>query len=171
MTNIWVASDHHFGHNNILKFTDDSGELIRGKVFKTIEEHDTKIIDWHNELVRSEDHVYFLGDVVINKKFLSYIKFMNGHKRLVRGNHDIFKTQQYLDAGFNEIYGVRVWPKHGYIFSHVPLHPDCLRSRNWKNIHGHLHQGWVRLPEGTTDGRYTNVSLEHTNYRPHLLMI
>lgn len=41
MTNIWVIEDTHFGHNNILKFTRRGSEtLIRGAIFKTIEEHD-----------------------------------------------------------------------------------------------------------------------------------
>lgn len=170
MTKIWVASDHHFGHNNILRFTDKNGELIRGNIFKNIEEHDTSIINWHNELVKPEDHVYFLGDFSINKKFISYAKWMNGHKRLVRGNHDIARTKDYLVAGFGEIYGVRVWPAHNLIFSHIPLHPSSLTGRNWTNIHGHTHQNIVELEDGEPDKRYRCVSLEHTNYRPVLIM-
>lgn len=172
MTRIWVASDHHFRHRNILGFTDSSGELVRGKVFRDINDHDDSIVRWHNELVSPQDHVYFLGDVAINKGGLEYVRQMNGHKRLVRGNHDIFKTKQYLDVGFDEIYGVRVFQNASppMIFSHVPLHPDSLSSRNWLNIHGHLHQGVVRLSDGTPDPRYRCVSLEHTDYRPVLIM-
>lgn len=172
MTNIWVASDHHFGHNNILRFTDKNGELIRGKIFKHIEEHDQNIIKWHNELVSPEDHVYFLGDVVINKRFLWLIRTMNGHKRLVRGNHDIFRTRMYLESGFDEIYGVRVFPKTkegSFIFSHIPLHPESLKSRNWINVHGHLHNSVV-MKDGKPDPQYMCVSLEQTGYKPVLLM-
>lgn len=170
MTNIWVCSDHHFRHKNILRFTDKpGGELIRGKVFKDIDEHDNLIVHWHNEVVQPQDHVYFLGDVAINKGGLEYVKRMNGHKRLVRGNHDIFDDKLYYEAGFEKIFGVRVWPKHNLIFSHIPLHPDCLSGRGWKNIHGHLHSNVVmkgRIP----DEAYQNVSLEQTNYRPLLIM-
>lgn len=181
MTNIWVSSDHHFLHKNILKFTDNNGELIRGKVFKDTEEHDEKIVLWHNELVRPQDRVYFLGDVAINKYGLRYVSRMNGHKRLVRGNHDIFEDKLYYEAGFQKIFGVKVWPKHNLIFSHIPLHPDCLSGRGWKNLHGHLHNNKVRkeqivetgigmFPEYVDDDRYQNVSLEQINYRPILVM-
>jgi calcineurin-like phosphoesterase family protein len=169
MTDIYCAGDHHFGHSNILKFTDKSGELIRGKHFKDINHHDTTIINNHNSIVRPQDHVYFLGDVVINKRYLHYIKYMNGHKRLVLGNHDIFAIEKYLEAGFEKIYGVRVFPAAGYILSHIPLHPDCLKARDWNNLHGHLHGNSVLL-NGRPDPSYRCLSLEHTNYFPVLIM-
>ena len=173
MTNIWVISDTHFGHHNILRFTDHNGELIRGKLFKTIEEHDETIVENWNKTVRPQDHVYHLGDVVIKRQNLSIIKRLNGHKRLVRGNHDVAKTREFIEAGFDEIYGVRVWPKHNLIFSHVPLHPSSLSSRNWKNVHGHLHENDVYKMENDVyiiDDRYQNVSCEKINYTPLLLM-
>lgn len=175
MTRIWVSADHHFGHYNILRFMDNDGELIRGKVFKDIQEHNEMLVYWHNELVKPEDHVYFLGDFSINQGGLQYATRMNGHKRLVRGNHDIFKTKKYLEVGIDEIYGCRVFQNHDppCILSHIPIHPDSLRKhkdKQWVNIHGHLHTGYVRLPNGHPDERYRCVSLEHTNYRPVLLM-
>lgn len=170
MTNIWVIADTHFGHRNILNFTDDNGELIRGKVFKTIEEHDEIMVKNWNDLVKPQDHVYHLGDVVINKNHLEICRRLNGHKRLVRGNHDIAKTKQFIDVGFEEIYGVRVWPKHNMIFSHIPLHRDSLTSRGWLNVHGHTHQGIVRDSNKHPDPLYKCVSVEHTDYKPLLIM-
>ena len=29
MASIWFASDHHFGHANLLKFTSDDGAYVR----------------------------------------------------------------------------------------------------------------------------------------------
>jgi calcineurin-like phosphoesterase family protein len=169
MTNIWVCSDHHLGHSNIVhKFKRDDGSPLRD--FSSIEEHDELIIKWHNELVKPQDHVYFLGDVVIARKNLHKISRFNGKKRLVRGNHDIFKTKEYIEAGFEEIYGVRVWPKHNYIFSHIPLHESCLESRDWINVHGHTHYNLVKDKKGHSDPKYRCVCLEHTNYRPVLLI-
>lgn len=170
ITKIFCVADHHFGHSNILKFTDKNGELIRGKIFKGIDEHDNKIIQWHNDLVTPQDHVYFLGDVVIAKKHLASIRRLNGHKRLVLGNHDIYPIEMYLEAGFEKIYGVRVFPKHGFIFTHIPLHPDSLDGRGWTNIHGHTHNNRVLDRNGHIDNRYRCVSLEQTDYRPILLM-
>jgi len=169
MTNIWVISDTHFGHRNILNFKRYDGSLIRGAVFKTIEEHDETLVENWNRVVGISDHVYHLGDVVINKRSLPIIRRLNGHKRLVLGNHDIFTVEQYLEVGFEKIYGVRVWPKHGLLFSHIPVHPESLKLRGWKNIHGHLHAGVV-LRGGIPDPAYECVSCEHTNYTPRLVM-
>lgn len=169
MTNIWVIADTHFGHRNILNFTHYDGSLIRGAVFKTIEEHDESIVANWNRVVAPADHVYHLGDVVINKRSLPIIKRLNGHKRLVMGNHDIFAIEDYLAAGFEKIHGVRVWPKHNLVFSHIPLHPESLKLRRWKNIHGHLHTGMV-MRNGEPDPSYECVSCEHLNYTPKLVM-
>ena len=51
MRDIWVISDTHFGHENILKFRDKDGELIRGKLFDDIEQHDEVMIDQWNKYV------------------------------------------------------------------------------------------------------------------------
>lgn len=174
---IWVCSDHHFGHKNILNFTRADGSKLRD--FPDVDTMHMTMVQRHNEVVSIEDHVYFLGDVAINKYALKWIHNMNGHKRLVRGNHDIFKTKEYLDAGFHEIYGCRVWPKHNLIFSHIPLHPDCLSGRGWTCIHGHLHSNLVMTSSVSTltgdlleypDKRYRNVCVEQTDYYPVLIM-
>ena len=163
MTNIWVISDTHFGHTNAWKiFKRADGSPLRP--FQSTEEMDETMVSNWNKVVAPEDHIYHLGDVVINRKSLQIVKRLNGKKRLVRGNHDIFRTQEYIDIGFEEIYGVRVFPKHGFIFSHIPLHPDQLKSRNWINIHGHLHANKL------DDPAYKCVCVEHTEYTPILLM-
>ena len=169
ITNIWVAADHHFGHSNLVhKFKRADGTPLRD--FASTHEHDEYIILMHNELFKPEDHVYLLGDVVINRRNLPILTRLMGKLRLVRGNHDVFKTQEYLDVGIEEIYGVRVFPNHNLIFSHIPLHPNCLDGRAWTNIHGHLHYNYVRTDAGHPDTRYRCVSLEHTDYKPVLLM-
>jgi calcineurin-like phosphoesterase family protein len=175
MSRIFVASDHHFGHPNILNFKREDGSLIRGAVFKNSHEHDEVIIAKHNAVVLPQDHVYFLGDVAINRRFLPLVTRMMGHKRLVRGNHDIARTKEYLDNGFDEIYGVRVFRpqdqqgKTGFILSHIPLHPRSVPK--WaRNVHGHTHANIVRDDNGHPDPRYICVSLEHTDYAPVLLM-
>lgn len=173
MRKIWVISDTHFGHDNVVtKFKRADGSPLRD--FKDIVHHDESLILKWNWLVAPEDHVYHLGDFAMSKKHLAVAHRLNGHKRLVRGNHDIFDTKDYIKAGFEEIYGVRVFRPQdlecdtGAILSHIPLHPESVQR--WaKNIHGHTHANIVRLENGHPDPRYICVSVEHTNYAPVLL--
>lgn len=155
----WVCADHHFHHDNILKFTREDGTPLRP--FKTIEEHDETIIRNHNERVAQEDRVYLLGDVCINRRYLFLLHRLAGRLVLVKGNHDIFKLKDYLPY-FDDIRAYVV-QKDGegnkVILSHVPIHPESV-GRFGTNIHGHLH--YNEIP----DSRYMCVSLEHTNYCP-----
>lgn len=150
------------------------------------------MIERHNAKVKDHDTVYFLGDVVINRKHLHLVKQLNGRKILIRGNHDIFRDDDYREVGFEQIHGVRVFVDK-FILSHIPLHPDCVTGRFRVNVHGHLHanevmqrvitnmpgaQGGVLVRSSDTvmyppfniferrDPRYLCVSVEHTNYEP-----
>lgn len=166
MTRIYVISDTHFGHTNSwakFKLADGCTPM---RPFSSTEEMDETMVQRWNETVRPQDHVYHLGDVVIKKSSLDICKRLNGHKRLVRGNHDIFRTKDYLDVGFGEIYGVRVWPSHNIIMSHIPLHPSSLKGRQWINVHGHTHANKI---EGEDSHLYRCVSVEQIDYRPVLL--
>lgn len=173
MSKIYVIADTHFMHNNIIKFMNDDNVIIRqhpeGRLFKDCKEHDELLIQYWNETVTPEDHVYHLGDFCINKLGLQYVSRLMGKKRLVRGNHDICDTEDYITAVFKEIYGVRVFHKEGFILSHIPIHPASIK-KGWINVHGHTHSNVVRLENGHPDERYRCVSVEHTSYRPVLLL-
>jgi calcineurin-like phosphoesterase family protein len=164
MSRTWFASDHHVGHGNIIRFVDSNNQLIRP--FKDIDEHDEIIIKNHNDLVAPEDRVYFMGDVVMNRKHLEKVGRMNGRKKLIKGNHDIFKIKEYLKY-FEDVVAYRIYPDHGLIVSHIPVHPCQLENRFKTNAHGHLHPNLV-LQAGSKvpDKRYINLCLEHTNFKP-----
>ena len=155
---IWLISDTHFGHANFLNFKDETGNPIRP--FASVEEMDDTMIQRWNAKVKPSDHVYHLGDFCIRKEYLTVAKCLNGHLRLVRGNHDIFRTKQYLNAGFEEIHGCRVLSD--VCLTHVAIHPDSLKFRWHGNIHGHMHEHTI------DDPRYLNISVEqpHMNYSP-----
>lgn len=161
MSEIFLCSDHHFGHANIIKFEDEAG--IRHRPFESLTEMHETIIHRHNSVVTKRDVVYFVGDVSFNKKYLPLLNEMNGkHKYLVKGNHDCFGASEYLKY-FNDIYGVI--KKHDVVITHVPIHPDSLDR--WKlNCHGHLHNDKILDPNGLEDPRYYNVSMENIDYRP-----
>jgi calcineurin-like phosphoesterase family protein len=127
------------------------------------------MIERHNAKVKEQDTVYFLGDVVINKKYLELVKRMNGRKILVRGNHDIFKDEDYRAVGFEQMHGVRVFVDK-FILSHIPLHPECVTERFRVNVHGHLHANqvsWIHPTDGVGyDPRYLCVCVEQTDFTP-----
>jgi calcineurin-like phosphoesterase family protein len=102
---------------------------------------DEEMVRRWNEVVKDGDKVYHLGDVVMMRSTLPTLARLNGTKRLVRGNHDIFKTKVYLQY-FKEIYGVRVL--EDMVLTHVPLHPESVTQRWRTNIHGHLHANVVQ---------------------------
>lgn len=174
MSDIWVISDTHFNHANILKFTDSAtGELIRGARFSTVKEMDDYMIEQWNATVKPGDKVYHLGDVMFGDKeyFQSMWPKLHGSKRLIVGNHDDIK---YLSSGgfFAKVHMWRMFSEFGLLFSHVPIHQSGLYrvpslDGKWPddcehllNVHGHIHQN------ASPPGPYRNMSVEAINYTP-----
>lgn len=154
---IWVISDTHFSHANILTFRNPDGTLMRP--FVSVEEMDETIIERWNKVVRTSDHVYHLGDVTMKRPALKQMERLNGHHRLVFGNHDIFDYKSYTEVGFEKLMGSRVL--NNMLFTHIPVHPESL-GRFRANVHGHIHSN---NPEGLGE-RYVNVCVEVINYTP-----
>lgn len=175
MRDIWVTSDTHFRHANILKFTDSTtGALVRPQ-FADVDAMDEHMIEQWNSVVKKGDIVYHLGDVVIGDKewFKKNWPRLNGSKRLIVGNHDDIK---FLASGgfFAKVSMWRMFPEFGLMLSHVPLHEKSLYRYPSKdggdceltepvpllNVHGHIHQN------PSPAGPYRCVCVEQTNYTP-----
>jgi calcineurin-like phosphoesterase family protein len=90
--NVFIVSDTHFGHANICKFTCRG---VRLRPWDRIEDHDEALVANWNAVVKPTDKVYHLGDVAIAKKSLDILSRLHGDKILIRGNHDIFKLEDY----------------------------------------------------------------------------
>lgn len=168
---IFAISDLHFDHTScIYKFKEPDGSFMRGQfalggpnpteadreaATRWMNEH---IIERINATVRPHDHLYIVGDVGMRRSSLSWVKRIACcHMTLIGGNHDIFKTKEYLAAGFKEVRGMRVM--NNIAFTHVPIHPSCM-SRWLGNAHGHIH----RRP--SPEGAYFNLSCEVLAYTP-----
>lgn len=162
MANIFFISDMHFGHSNILKFTNPDGSPVR--TFSSVEEMDELMIQNWNKTVSPCDKVYCLGDVSINKKYISQLYRCNGDKVLIKGNHDIFALEYYTEH-FRDIRACQVFSKEKMIFTHIPIHPDEL-DRFVANVHGHLHCNKVKDKFGNDDVRYMNICVENIDYTP-----
>ena len=175
MPSVFLTSDTHFGHAGVCKFTESDG-VTKIRPWTDPDEMDKEMIKRWNDRVRPNDKVYHLGDVVINRKSLSTLHRLNGDKVLIRGNHDIFRDDDYRRY-FRELRAYHVM--NGMILSHIPLHEASL-GRFGVNIHGHLHSNRVKKARGidaTTgktlysdenDVRYHCVCVEQTDFTPIL---
>lgn len=155
MNKVFIISDTHFGHRKVIEF-----EPVH-RPFATIEEHDRELVDRWNTTVKPKDTVWHLGDVFMGgRDNHAILGQLNGIKRLVLGNHDVYPIEIYQQY-FGKIFGAA--ELHGCILTHIPVHHSQLETRYRLNIHGHLHSKMM------DDGRYICVSVEHTNLAPRLL--
>lgn len=98
--NVFLISDTHFNHGNILTFKDENGNPLR--VFNDVIEMNEVMVERWNARVQPKDKVYHLGDIAIGKKGLSLLERCNGTKVLIKGNHDCLceKTQCLTQRGW-----------------------------------------------------------------------
>lgn len=144
MSDTWFISDTHWGHANIIRYSN--------RPFSNVEEMNDRMRQEWNKLVKPGDTVYHQGDVAFMPfpKLKTYLWSLNGNIKLVYGNHDkeiaknraellaqgkIDSIEHYRElkiAGKHIIlfhYGCRVWNKshHGSILlyghSHGSLPP------------------------------------------------
>ena len=173
----FLVSDTHFGHAGVCRFTHPDDPEVKLRPWSDPDEMDAEMIRRWNDRVRPTDKVYHLGDVVINRKALPTLHRLNGDKVLIRGNHDIFRDDEYRRY-FRELRAYHVL--NGMILSHIPVHEASL-GRFGVNIHGHLHASRVKRARGVDtrtgeilygteiDTRYHCVCVEQTDFAPILL--
>ena len=175
MPSVFLVSDTHFGHMGVCRFTRNDG-VTKLRPYDSPEEMDEAMVRAWNERVKPTDKVYHLGDVVINRKSLKTLARLNGDKVLIRGNHDIFRDDEYR-VYFRELRAYHVM--NGLILSHIPVHEASL-GRFGCNIHGHLHANRVMKARGVDartgeilysdeiDPRYWCACVEATDFAPIL---
>ena len=163
----FLISDTHWGHINILKFTDSKGNLIRGDKFSTVQEMNDCMYDNWQLHVKENDTVYHLGDVAFGPykqtDFAKKFRKLNGKKYLVVGNHDDIPwvVQEKL---FDDVMMWRKLKSHRMLLTHTPIHQSSLKTYDdgtkMINVHGHIHQ----VPSPTKNHRCACV--EWTDYAP-----
>lgn len=159
MSKIYIISDTHFGHENILRFRDsNTNELIRN--FSDVHDMNEYIIDRWNKTVNDDDIVYHLGDVYFGKGW-EVLDRLKGRKRLILGNHDNGKDQK-LQKHFQKILMWRMFPEYNCLLTHVPVHESSLYKVQY-NLHGHIHQ------QASPTDRHINCSVEVQDYMPKLI--
>jgi len=146
--NTFVISDHHFYHENIIKYC--------FRPFKTGKEmNHIMILKW-NKVVSKNDTVLHLGDFSFgNKKMVSSIrKKLNGEIYMIKGNHDKHGVKWYSDCGITLI--KKPFTENNILFSHARKEV----GKNIINIHGHSHSHL------NSEYPYLNVCVEQLNYTP-----
>lgn len=145
---IFVTSDCHFGHKNILSYCTES------RPFSNTDIHDAVIIENWNNTVSPEDTVYVLGDFFMGPLTLidSVLPQLNGKIRLITGNHDEKRRiERYKQYGVEVI----AWKEGYYLFydgitffmHHFPVEEnfDYLKDSAEVYLYGHVHD---KAPRG-----------------------
>lgn len=159
MGKIFVCSDLHFNHKNILKYEPCRIEMLAMQT-DDIKEMNDKIAERWNSVVSKEDIVYCLGDV----SFGSFdVRHLNGKRILIKGNHDRSHESMVKD-GWDEVHS-EFWisGEPSVILTHHPIYIDVISERKpmrCVNIHGHMHS-----KPSPTD-MHICVSLEQINCTP-----
>ena len=132
------------------------------------------IINEHNKIVHKKDITYILGDISMHKpEYYSLLDRMNGRKRIILGNHDLPQHVPELMKYCEWIGGMEKYK--GIFLTHAPIHPSELEYRVSYNIHGHIHENFIKtdafkLGKGyLLDKRYINVCCEVIDYKPKTL--
>lgn len=158
MSQVFITSDNHFGHDNMYKFLNYDGTKVRPQ--SSAAEGDAEMIEKWNALVQPQDKVYHLGDVAFSKPALAIMARLNGTKILLLGNHDKMPAREYLKY-FKDVRSCKNLDR--MLLTHYPVHPDSIGKARC-NVHGHTHGQLV--PVVNPEDRYINVCVEMTNYAP-----
>lgn len=134
-----------------------------------IDTMDQAMIEVWNNTVAPDDIVWHLGDVAMGQidRSLGFVSMLNGHKRLVAGNHDRLHpsyskdeakqaswTARYYEAGFEAISlgGMMDIAQQSVLLCHFPYVGDSEGEDRYPEhrpedrgdvlIHGHIHDMW-----------------------------
>ena len=161
----WITSDLHLNHNNILSL--EAYNLRKNGLgyIDTIDKYNDMIIQRINSVVSPNDTLYILGDAVFGGTdvITSLLSRINGYKILIRGNHDRYGSTMAKKMGFDEAYDHPIYLPEGcgkVILSHYPLKEAFNNPYIVYNIHGHLHNSKLNLPN------YLNVNIAMNKYYP-----
>lgn len=139
----WFTSDHHFGHENIIKF--------QNRPFNSVEEMDEAMITFWNLVVSPTDTVYHLGDFTLLgiEEFIRYRSRLNGRIAFVYGGHDQKWVRDYSKLSFYpeiwnrttlypQLMDIKINKKY-ITLCHYPLFSWEKSHYGSYHLHGHIH--------------------------------
>lgn len=157
---LYLISDTHFNHKNIIEYEDRPFHDVAAM-------NEAMIRNW-NAIVGPDDTVIHLGDVGLGSEssLKEIVPQLNGHKILIRGNHDRKSDSFFYDCGFEEIHRTYIytyWDGTVIYMSHTPESRPGDGRKYDLHFFGHVH----------TKGDYPNVCrngaclcVERWGYKP-----
>ena len=133
--NLYI-SDLHFGHKNVIKFDD--------RPFDNVDENDEALICLWNDKVKTEDHIYIVGDFCYRngRPEQWYLKQLNGHKHQILGNHDIkIQSNEVAMSYFESVDYIKIIKdeEKDIVLCHFPLASWSMEHHGSWHIYGHVH--------------------------------
>ena len=163
---IYCTSDWHFFHNKPF--------IYEPRGFSSVEEMNEAIIKNHNNIVKEDDIIYCLGDCMLNdnQKGMECINRLNGHKKIILGNHctntriELYKTLPNTEVlGYADI--IKYNGYHFYLSHYPTITSNHDEDRPLKqiilNLHGHTHDRRKFYQDNPT---MYNVALDAHNNTP-----
>lgn len=177
-----ASSDHHLSHENIRR------PDYANRPFDSVDEMNDALVTYHNETVRPQDEVWFLGDVAMGRiaESLPLVAKMHGTKHLIMGNHDrVFdakpgtaKCQRWYSEYGRYFSTIREFDYlvHGgitFALCHFPYYGDSHGEDRFSDrrppdeglwlLHGHTHSKEFLHGERMI---HVGVDSSAANYRP-----
>lgn len=155
---VWVWSDLHFNHNNIINFSD--------RPYPDISTMNTHLVENYNDYVQENDVGIWVGDVAFasDKIANEILAKCRGYKILVIGNHD-FDGKKLKKLNFDEVHLVYTHYHENtkLVFTHYPMD---FEDKSWINCHGHEHIGTALNSKYGRSLNHINVNCELHDYKP-----
>lgn len=163
---IWVWSDQHFWHKNIIGFSD--------RPYADVEHMNHELLKNYKMCVGDDDICIWVGDVTFGSTAETnhFLEAFPGYKILIVGNHDMEK-KKVRKLNFDEIHltlTIQAEEDLFLAFTHYPLEGYKLPHEFFTNmgidvwnLHGHTHTREIYDP------RLFNCSVEAINYCPSRL--
>jgi len=161
--NVYFISDPHFDHVNILEYC--------SRPFSSVEEMNHVILNNWKSRIKSEDRVFFLGDMAYGRDSRSprwWLSQLPGKIIYLKGSHDhgIRPTSVGLNAEMVTDYILlNLENKHKLVLVHdrFTLPKEFMHNKDYWIIHGHNHH---EAPFIDRTNRQICVCVEVTNYSP-----
>ncbi|MCX4357540.1 MAG: metallophosphoesterase family protein [Oscillospiraceae bacterium] len=131
---IYYTADFHLGHANIIKYGN--------RPFSDVEEMDNALIANRRAVVKPNDDIYVLGDLMFKcNDPEAYLKQLTGKIHLIKGNHDTFLKSELLERYFESIDDMTTVADDGrrVFLCHYPLAEWPSYYRNVIHLFGHIH--------------------------------